>query len=138
MAMEINFPGGMGVDAHYKGFRIRTDQPHGEGGSAAAPSPFDLFLASIGACAGYYALRFCQERDLPTGGLNLTLYFDRGEDGKKVEGVRFLLRLPAGFPEKYRVAILRSIDQCTVKRHLASPPHFEYSIAAAPAAARTA
>ncbi len=138
MAMEISFPGGMAVDAHYKGFRIRTDQPLGQGGSAAAPSPFDLFLASIGACAGYYALRFCQERDLPTSGLNLILYFDRGTDGKSVEGIRVGLRLPPGFPEKYRGAILRAIDQCTVKRHLQAPPHFEYSIAAHAAAARTA
>jgi putative redox protein len=138
MAMEISFPGGLGVDAHYKGFRVRTDQPHGEGGSGAAPSPFDLFLASLGSCAGYYALRFCQERALPTGGLGLTLYFDRGPDGKAVQGVRLALRLPAGFPEKYRPAILRAIDQCTVKRHLAAPPRFDYTIVVTPSVARSA
>jgi ribosomal protein S12 methylthiotransferase accessory factor len=138
MAMEITFPGGLGVDAHYKGFRIRTDQPVGEGGSAAAPSPFDLFLASLGSCAGYYALRFCQQRGLPTSGLALTLYFDRGTDGKSVAGVRLSVRLPLGFPEKYRAAIVRSIDQCAVKRHLAAPPTFEYALSAAAPTARSA
>ena len=132
MAMEISFPGGVAVDAHYKGFRIRTDQPNGLGGSGAAPSPFDLFLASLGACAGYYALRFCQERSLPTAGLGLTLYFDRGADGKSVEGVRCALRLPHAFPEKYRPAILRALTQCTVKRHLDAPPRVACSIAEQP------
>jgi putative redox protein len=134
MAMDITFPGGMAVDAHYKGFRIRTDQPFGQGGSAAAPSPFDLFLAALGCCAGYYALRFCQERDLPTAGLGLALHFDRGADGKSVESVRMTLRLPIGFPEKYRAAIVRAMDQCAVKRQLAAPPRVEYTLSTTPAA----
>ena len=117
MAMEISFPGGMVVDAHYQGFLIRTDQPIGQGGGGAAPSPFDLFLAAIGTCTGFFALRFCQERQLPTNGLGLILEFDRPH-GKAVETVRIALSLPAGFPEKYRAAILRAIDQCTVKQHL--------------------
>jgi putative redox protein len=33
--------------------------------------------------------------------------------------------LPAGFPEKYRDAVLRAVDQCAVKRHLARPPQFK-------------
>src|SRR4029453_5998182 len=138
MAMEITFPGGMAVDAHYKGFRIRTDQPLALGGSAAAPSPFDLFLASLGACAGYYALRFCQERELSAAGLGLTLHFDRGADGKSVDAVRVEMRLPRGSREKYRVAILGAITHCRVNGQLAPPPRFEYSQAAAPAAARIA
>ena len=62
MQMDIRFPGGKKVDAVYKGFTVKTDQPRGEGGDGSAPEPFDLFLASIGTCAGIYALSFCQAR----------------------------------------------------------------------------
>ena len=60
--MEIRFPGGLEVEAVHEGFTILTDQPVAQGGAGAAPSPFDLFLASIGTCAGLYALMFCRQR----------------------------------------------------------------------------
>ncbi len=53
MEMQISLAGGKKVDARFKGFTIRTDQPESSGGENSAPSPFDLFLGSIGTCAGY-------------------------------------------------------------------------------------
>jgi hypothetical protein len=35
------------------------------------------------------------------------------------------IKLPAGFPEKYREAVIRTAEGCTVKRALANPPAFE-------------
>ena len=48
MEMLIDFPGGSRVDAHFGPFAVATDQPPASG----APTPFALFLASIGTCAG--------------------------------------------------------------------------------------
>jgi len=125
MSMKITFPGGVAVDAEYKGQIIHTDQPREYGGGGAAPAPFDLFLASIGTCAGFYALRFCQERSLPTDGLGLTMSHELDPQTRKIGAIRLDLQLPAGFPEKYRAAILRAVDQCTVKRHIIEAPRFE-------------
>lgn len=123
--MDISFPGGLAVEAAYRGHTIRTDQPRGAGGADSAPSPFDLFLAAIGTCAGYYALRFCQERGLPTDGLGLTLETERGEGRDHVTAVRLEIVLPSGFPEKYRAAIVRAAEHCKVKAHIEQPPRFE-------------
>jgi ribosomal protein S12 methylthiotransferase accessory factor len=123
--MEIRFPGGVAVEALYKGFTIRTDQPVSDGGEGSAPSPFDLFLASLGTCAGFYALRFCQERHLPTDGLLLTLTTERDALKKRLSKIRIEVRLPEGFPEKYQGAIVRAIDHCAVKRHVIEAPAFE-------------
>ena len=123
--MEIRFPGGLEVEAVHGGFTILTDQPLSQGGSGAAPSPFDLFLASIGTCAGLYALRFCQQRNLDTEGLALSLTELKAADGKRVTGLRIEITLPPEFPEKYREAILRAVDQCKVKRHILEAPRFE-------------
>jgi putative redox protein len=123
--VEVTFPGGLAVEAHHKGFVVRTDQPAVDGGEGSAPSPFDLFLASLGTCAGYYALRFCRERQLPTEGLSVTLSTERDPARKRLATVRIEIHLPEGFPEKYRAAILRAADQCTVKRHVVEAPAFE-------------
>jgi putative redox protein len=121
--MKISFTGGVRVQAELNGYRITTDQPVASGGDGSAPSPFDLFLASIGTCAGFYALRFCQERQIDTNGMELTL--TTAHEGKRVAEIRVEIDLPAGFPEKYREALLRAVDQCAVKRHILEPPKFQ-------------
>jgi putative redox protein len=128
--MEIRFPGGLEVEALQDGFAILTDQPAAQGGAGAAPSPFDLFLASIGTCAGFYALNFCRQRNLDAEGLALTLTPERGEDGKRVARIGIRIVLPPAFPSKYRDAILRAVDQCKVKRHILEPPQFEVTAVA--------
>ena len=50
MELMIDFPGGAKVDAHFSGFTVKTDQSPKSGGEESAPSPFSLFLASIGTC----------------------------------------------------------------------------------------
>jgi putative redox protein len=123
--MTVSFPGGVAVDATFAGHTVHTDQPRSAGGMDTAMSPFDLFLASIGTCMGFYALRFCQERNLSTEGLGLTLEPLREGDGKRMTALRIAVELPPGFPEKYRGAIERAIDHCAVKNQLLNPPRFE-------------
>jgi len=123
--MEVRFPGGVAVEAIHAGLTIRTDQPVAAGGAGSAPSPFDLFLVSLSTCAGFYALRFCQERGLPTEGLGVTMDWERSPETKLISKIRISVKLPEGFPEKYRAAILRATDQCAVKKHLVSPPEIE-------------
>ncbi|HWC65816.1 MAG TPA: OsmC family protein [Thermoanaerobaculia bacterium] len=129
--IEVSYPGGLAVNAAVNGFTIRTDQPEAAGGGGTAPSPFDLFLVSIAACAGYYALRFCRERGLSTLGLRVSLGAERDDAHKKIARIRIAIDLPEGFPERYRAAMLRSVSQCSVKRHLEEPPAFEFSARAA-------
>ncbi len=123
--MEITFPGGVQVNARFKGFEIVSDQPEQNGGQNSAPSPFDFFLASLGTCAGFFALRFCQQRQLPTTGMRLQLTSERNPETKRLDRVEIILHLPENFPEKYRNAIIRATDQCAVKKALLDPPEIE-------------
>jgi len=125
MEMQISFPGGVAVQADYKGFQVLSDQPAGAGGENRAPSPFDLFLVSLGNCAGFFALRFCQQRELSTEGLALVLDSERNPETKRLDKISIRIQLPAGFPEKYRQAIIKATDQCAVKKAILDPPAFE-------------
>jgi putative redox protein len=124
MEMEITFPGNKRVDAQYRHFTIPTDQPRGQGGDDSAPAPFDLFIASIGTCAGIYALGFMQQRNIPTEGSSIHLRADRDPDTKLIGTITLDIVLPQSFPEKYTEAIIKAVDLCAVKRHLHQPPEF--------------
>lgn len=127
--MKVTFPGGLAVDARFKGHSVHTDQPEKNGGGDTGPAPFDLFLASIATCAGLYALRFCEKRGFPAEELAVTLEPVRDPEGKRVATIRIQVHLPQGFPEKYHAAVIRAIDQCAVKRHIVNPPEFDVQIA---------
>ncbi|MBI5033268.1 MAG: OsmC family protein [Chloroflexi bacterium] len=127
MEMVIDFPGGKRVDAHFGPYDLKTDQPQQVGGEGSAPTPFATFLASIGTCAGIYVLGFCQQRGIPTDGIKIV----QRMEGDRVTGmttkVYLDIQLPPTFPEKYKDAVIRSADQCAVKKHLAHPPEFAIS-----------
>ena len=122
MEMLINFPGGKRVTSTYKGFSVATDQPPSEGGDGSAPEPFDLFLSSIGTCAGVYIAYFCESRDIPTDDILMTLRFERNEKSHLMEKIAIEIHLPPDFPDKYRKAVIRAAEMCTVKRTLTHPP----------------
>jgi ribosomal protein S12 methylthiotransferase accessory factor len=124
MDMIVSFPGGLRVDAEYKGFTVKTDQPEGEGGENSAPSPFDLFFCSLGTCAGFYVLTFCSGRGIPTDGIRVILNTVRDSETRMVTQVNIDIQLPADFPEKYVKAVKASADKCTVKKHILKPPAF--------------
>lgn len=125
MDMEIFFPGNKKVHARYKGFLIETDQSAHSGGDETAPAPFDLFMVSIGTCAGIYVLSFLQQRGLSTEGAGITMRHERDPETKLVSKIILDIKLPNDFPEKYRDAVIRSAEMCAVKRHFDNPPAFE-------------
>lgn len=125
MEMIIDFPGGAKVDAHIGEHTVRTDQsPHG-GGDGSAPAPFELFLASIGTCAGIYVLSFFRQRNLPTDGLRIIQRMHRDPSTGLVGKIDLEIQTPPDFPEKYLPALIHSAELCAVKKHLEHPPQFE-------------
>jgi ribosomal protein S12 methylthiotransferase accessory factor len=121
MEMIIDFPGGSRVDAHFGPFTVATDQPP----ASSAPTPFAVFLASIGTCAGIYVLGFCKQRGIPTDGIRIIQRVHANPMTDMIEKVDLEIEVPEGFPEKYRPSLIHSAELCKVKKHLENPPKFE-------------
>ena len=122
MEMEITFPGGARVDARFGPHVVQTDQPPAGGGEDSAPTPFAVFLSSLGTCAGIYVLGFLRQRGLSSDGVRLLQHVRRDPATGMTDRVEIEIVLPADFPEKYREAVVRAADQCAVKKHLEKPP----------------
>lgn len=128
--ITVSFPGGKAVDARWGTYHVHTDQPVAAGGDDSAPSPYELFLASIATCAGYYVLGFCLARQLPTDGISLVQSIDADPVSKLPCRIRLALTLPIGFPDKYRAAVVRAAEGCKVKKAIASAPAIEVELVA--------
>ena len=120
----VTFPGGKRVDARVGGHLVQTDQPVAGGGEDRFPTPFALFAASLGTCAGIFVVGFCQKRGLPLDEIRIVERLHHGEDGA-LAGVDLDIEVPPSFPEKYRDALVRVADQCSVKRAIQAQPTFQ-------------
>lgn len=130
--MEVTLDGGKVVTAHLNGKTIRTDQSVRNGGGGTAPEPFELFLASIGTCAGVYVKSFCDQRGIPAEGIRIiqSVVFD---PEKRVPAqIRLNIQLPADFPEKYRAAVINAAELCLVKKTINNVPSFEVVTSSVP------
>ena len=127
MKYDITFGGNKKVNSHYRGFTINTDQPENSGGDNTALSPFELFLASIGMCTGFYVLAFCQSRSISTDNIKITQTVIRSDTTHMVEKVMIDINLPPDFPEKYKAAVIKTAQSCSVKKFLDAPPEIQIS-----------
>jgi len=128
MSIEISFPGGKKVDALIEGFTVHTDQALDSGGEASAPTPFGLFLASLGTCAGIYVKGFCDQRGINSAGIHITMDYNYDPILKMI--VKFIMRIhvPDSFPEQYESAVIKTASLCAVKRHLSEKIENEITI----------
>lgn len=121
MDMDIVLHDNDRVEAVIDGRVIATDQ------DGSAPQPFELFLASLGTCSGFYVARFCRKRGIPTEGVRIRQRSERDPETKMVRRIDIEIDLPPDFPESYREAVVRSANLCAVKKHLHEPPQVEVS-----------
>lgn len=128
MAIKITFPGRAKVDAEINGYMIHTDQRISDGGDGTAPAPFELFLASIGACAGAYVNGFCSSRGLSTEGIEIEQNIIYDQLRHKIGKITLDVKVPSDFPEKYYPALVKSVEMCAVKKTIQDPPEFDVNV----------
>jgi putative redox protein len=131
--IHVHFPGGKRIEAKMGIHHIVTDQTLAHGGDDTAPEPFELFLASLATCAGLYVIGYCRSRNLPTESIELVQRHELDHDGKLTR-VAMEILVPASFPEKDRVGVVRAAQSCRVKKTLSAPPEVAVSTRLLPAA----
>ena len=128
MEMMISFPGRLKFNALFNDSEVKTDQPIQSGLEGRHPTPFSLFISSIGRCTGIYVLKFCKERNIDTENIKLKLKTNWNDELKLIENIDITIETGDDFPEKYHSTLIKVASLCTVKRHLENPPKINISI----------
>lgn len=123
MKFTIESAGGVASRLVLDGHELLFDQPVAVGGADLGPSPLDVMLASIGACAHYFAAAFLRARKLPVEGLAVDVEGEKATEGpRRLKRVTINVRLPPGVPEEMRPRIEQAVRGCPVVGTLVSPP----------------
>jgi ribosomal protein S12 methylthiotransferase accessory factor len=83
VSLEVLFPGGKRVDVKLGDHVVNKDQSVKLGGEHSAPEPFNLLLTSMAACAGIYALNFCETLNLSIAGVHRGAGIQESPPGRK-------------------------------------------------------
>jgi putative redox protein len=105
-----------------RGHELVVDQPVALGGGDAGPTPTELFVASVGSCAAFFARRYLDRHHLAQG-LEVTVRHVLSHDRPaRVERIDLVLHTDAPLPDQRRSALRRTVEHCTVSNSLRSAP----------------
>ena len=124
MQIEVRYLENLKLEALFGDYTVLTDQPVRYKGDGTAPRPFDYFLASSALCAAYFVKVYCKSRDIPTNDIRVTQDNIVDPEDRYKQTFKIQVELPASLSEKDRVAIVNSIDRCTVKKTIQASPKF--------------
>jgi len=129
MKIQIKLLDGVKVEAILNNHTIISDQSIQDGGEGSAPNPFEYFLSSLAMCVGFYVNSFCKKRNINTEGINIT-QIDTSIDENNYYNRNFKIeiKLPDTFPLKYKDALLKTAQNCTVKKVIQNNPEFNLEI----------
>ena len=121
--MDVRFVAGEAYEVAVRGHRVLVDQPADAGGQDSAPTPTELFEASLAACVAFYAGRFLTRHGYSRDGLAVSVGYEMATDRPaRVGGIRLTVRVPAGVPPQRWTALRAVVSHCTVHNSLVSPP----------------
>ena len=121
--ISVRFVDGESYEVSVREHRVLVDQPPDAGGRDAAPTPTELFVASLAACVAFYAGRYLTRHGYGQDGLAVRAGFDMASDRPaRVSGIRLTIQAPAALPAGRRPALLAVASHCTVHNSLSVPP----------------
>ena len=121
--MDVRFVAGEAYEVAVRGHRVLVDQPADAGGQDRAPTPTELFVASLATCVAFYAGRFLTRHGYSRDGLAVSVGYEMATDRPaRVGGIRLTVRVPAGVPPQRWTALRAVVSHCTVHNSLVSPP----------------
>ncbi len=121
--MDVRYVAGESYEVSVRGHRILVDQPADVGGLDAAPTPTELFVASLATCVAFYAGRYLTRHGYGRDGLTVSAGFDMASDRPaRVSGIHVTVQAPADLPADRRPALRAVVSHCTVHNSLTSPP----------------
>ena len=114
-------------DIRTRGLRFNSDEPLDKGGTNAGPTPYDLLLASLGACTSMTLKMYSDRKDWPLESVRVTLRHHRVhakdcEDCEKDTGmidvIEKNLELEGSLDDAQRARLLEISARCPVHRTL--------------------
>jgi uncharacterized OsmC-like protein len=128
MEIMVEYLGAVQFEVRARNHTIVCDQPEESGGFNEGMTPPELMLASLGTCAGYYAVEYLKARNLPGTGMRIRVTAEKAKAPARLASFRIEVQIPNELGERHREGILRAIHSCLIHNTLLNPPRIEFEV----------
>jgi len=118
----VDHLGEVQFEAKARNHKVFCDQPLENGGFDEGMTPPEFLLASLGTCAGYYAVQYLKARQLPMRGLRIRTTAEKVEAPPRLDNIRIELKYPDALDERQRAGVLAAVHKCVIHNTLLHPP----------------
>ncbi len=118
----VKYLNGFQFEVEARGHRLLCDQPREAGGDDTGITPPEFMLASLAACAGYYAVQYLKFRSLPTDGLTVRVEAEKAQQPARIGSFRILLDAPAITDPRHVEGLYRAAEKCLIHKTLLHAP----------------
>lgn len=101
---------------------IICDQPADNGGNDTGMTPPEFLLASLGTCAGFYAVQYLKTRNLSTEGVEVKVTAEKLKPPARLGNFVIQVNAPLELTEEQKQGLTRSVHQCLIHNTLLNPP----------------
>ncbi|MEV6210185.1 OsmC family protein [Kitasatospora sp. NPDC051914] len=111
-----------------RGHVLTVDQPVADGGADTAPTPLELFTASLAGCVAHYAGRYLARHGIDREGLRVTVDHTMATDRPARIASADVSVFAPRLPEERTAGLLAVASHCTVHNTLIRPPEVTMAV----------
>jgi putative redox protein len=111
-----------------RGHRLYCDQPVENGGFDEGMTPPELMLASLGACAGYYAVDYLKRSKIPLEGIAVRTTAEKVPGPPRLDNIHIDLECPGVVQERHQEGLLEAVRKCLIHNTLLHTPKIQVDL----------
>ena len=122
MEVTVEHLGAVQFEIQARHHRIACDQPVENGGFDEGMTPPELFLGSLGSCAGFYAAEYLKKHQLTRDGLTLRVSAEKVQDPARLDDFHIHIEMPTPMSEHDRAGMNEAVRHCLIHNTLLRLP----------------
>jgi uncharacterized OsmC-like protein len=122
MEVHVEHLGGVQFEASARQHIIPVDQPLENGGYDEGMTPPELFLASLGACAAFYAAQYLRKNKIATEGTRVSVTAEKLKDPARIDNFIIAIKAPSELTAQQRSGVEAAVHSCLIHNTLLYPP----------------
>jgi putative redox protein len=128
MEVSVEHLGAVQFEITARQHRVVSDQPAENFGHDEGMTPPELFLASLGACAAFYASQYLRKHKLATEGTTVRVSADKVKDPARLDNFVIEVSSPIDLDEKHQTGLDAAVRHCLIHNTLLLPPKIEIQL----------
>jgi uncharacterized OsmC-like protein len=128
MEVTVEHLGDVQFEIKARQHSIACDQPPENGGFDEGMTPPELLLASLGSCAGYYAVQYMRKHKLQSQGTVVRVSAEKLKMPARMDNFRIEIEMGTELNAEHRTGVEQAVHHCLIHNTLLSSPRIAVQV----------